>query len=262
MDFSNVLFSCSSWGYLMTEPKSKADREAGNLSESAKTHIVDIYVREKYNRKTDIHNKYLTKGLMVEEDAITLYSRVKKEFYKKNEDRLSNEFIKGTPDLFTGKEIKNATKIIDIKSSWDLFTFFRNVTKGISDIYYWQLQGYMALTGAKTSTLAFCLVDTPETLLMDEKKRLMWKMNVATELDPLYVEACAELDKSMRYDDIPMNERVLEFIIERNDEDIERGYERVKKARTYLTQLEISLCRDVLLADYDNQVKATIIQQA
>lgn len=238
IDFSKTLFRCSSLGHIMTPPKNKADKDAGNLSESAKTHLVDIFVSTKYNRQTDIQNRYVQKGLMVEEDSITLYSRVKKRYFKKNISHLNNDFIKGTPDLYTGTDIHHAETITDIKSSWDIYTFFRTRTKSINDDYYWQLQGYMALSGAKTSTLAYCLVNTPEVIINDEKRRLMYKMGVATDENGDFLQACEELDRLMRYDDIPMNERVIEFEIKRNDADIELLYKKVNKCREYLNTLE------------------------
>ena len=64
----------------MTEPKLKADKEAGNLSETSKSYLVEVYIKEMYDREADINSKYIAKGLMVEEDSITLYSRVKKSF--------------------------------------------------------------------------------------------------------------------------------------------------------------------------------------
>ena len=113
MDFSKILFRASGCGHLMTEPKSKADKDAGSLSEGAKTHLIDVYVANKYGRQDEINSKYIEKGLMVEEDGITHYSRVKKRFFKKNIDHLSNEFIKGTPDLFDGDDIRHAEIITD-----------------------------------------------------------------------------------------------------------------------------------------------------
>lgn len=83
----------------MTEPRSKSE----TISEGTKTHLADVFVSHKYGRNTNIENKYTIKGLQVEDDSITLYSRVKKHFYTKNQDHLSNAFIKGTPDLFKGK---------------------------------------------------------------------------------------------------------------------------------------------------------------
>lgn len=241
MDFSATLFRCSSLGYLMVEPKSKADKDAGNLSEGAKTHLIDVYVSAKYGRQTDIQNRYVNKGLMVEEDSITLYSRLKKTFFLKNEEHLFNSFIKGTPDMFTGKDIYHAETIIDVKSSWDIFTFFRTHTKGINSLYWWQLQGYMALTGATSANLAYCLINTPEMLINDEKRKLMYKMGCATTESDEFLMACAELEKAMIYDDVPMHERLIEFQIERDEDAIKSIYQKVQKGREYLNLLEDQL---------------------
>jgi len=229
MEASNIKFRCSSLGHLMTNSRSKTEK----LSESTKTHLVDVFVRAKYGRRTDIQNKYVAKGLMVEEDSITLFSRHEKTFFKKNEKQLKNNFISGTPDLFEGSDIANAKHIIDVKSSWDIFTFFRASSKKLNKLYYWQLQGYMALTGAQTSTLAYCLVNTPEILVNDEKRRLMWKMGLIDENED-FEEASKEIDRLSVYDDIPMAERIHQITIERNNEDIQSLYERIIECRKYM----------------------------
>lgn len=246
MDFSKTLFRASSIGHIMAEPKAKADKEAGNLSEGALTHLTDVFIRERYGRQTDISNKFIEKGLAVEEDSITLYSRVKKTFFQKNDDHLENEFVKGTPDLFTGESIFTADTIIDIKSSWDIFTYFRNFSKKVNPLYYWQLQTYMWLTGAKSSVLAYCLVNTPEMMIQDEQKKLFYKMACLTEENDLYREACAHIELAAIYDDVPLNERVLEFIIDRDDEAIGRIRDNVIKGRIYLMQLEEMISKNQL----------------
>lgn len=211
------------------------------LGDSCKAHLVDVYVSQKYGRQTEITNKYIEKGLKVEEDSITVYSRVNKTLYFKNEERLFNNYIQGCPDLFLSrtKSVKEADLIIDIKSSWDIFTFFRTKTKVINKMYYWQGQGYMALTGAKIFKLAYCLVNTPELMIMDEVRKLMWKMNVISEDDPLFIEAKFNLEKNMRYDDIPLEERVIEYIIERDDEAINNCYRKIELCREYLNKMDL-----------------------
>ena len=236
MDFSSTLFRCSSLGYIMTEARSKTEP----LSETTKTHLIDVYVANRYGRQEDIQNKYIEKGLAVEEDSITLYSRIKKEVFFKNEQHLSNSWIKGTPDLYTGANIYAADTITDIKSSWDIYTFMRVLTKEVNKQYYWQLQGYMDLTGARSATLAYCLVDTPQQLIEDEKRRLMWKMGCATDESPLFIQACEELQRSMTFGDIALHERLIEFKIERNDADIMRMHQRVEACRQWLNEFEIS----------------------
>lgn len=234
MNFQSTRFRCSSLGHIMTEARSKSE----TLSETAKTHLIDVYVANRYGRQDDIQNKYIEKGLAVEEDSITLYSRIKGQIYFKNENHLSNAWIKGTPDLYVGDSIVNATHIIDIKSSWDIYTFMRVLTKEVNKHYYWQLQGYMDLTGATNATLAYCLVDTPQQLIEDEKRRLMWKMGCATDESPLFIEACEALQSSMTFGDIPLHERLIEFPIMRNDADIQRMHARVEECRNWLDAFE------------------------
>lgn len=261
MDFSNILFRCSSLGHIMTDPKSGT-----GLSETAKGHLVDVYVSNKYQRHDDIQNKYIEKGNAVEEDSITLLSRLKKKFYQKNEEHLNNQWIKGTPDLFEGKSIFEADVITDAKSSWDIYTFHRVLSKGINKLYYWQLQGYMDLSGAKSANLSYCLVNTPSNLIDGEKRKLMWQMGI---IDPtgneLYKEACREIEKNFIYDyetfirhnpgydlsftkeewnelglDIPMEERLIEFTVERNEVDIMKLHSRVEQCRIWLNEFEQS----------------------
>lgn len=233
MNADNIKFRCSSLGSIMTEAK---DKSKGLLGETCKKHLVEVFINEKYGREKDITTNAMLKGLMVEEDAITLYSRLRKTNFRKNKETLENDFIKGTPDLFDGDFIEAAKSIIDIKSSYDIFTFFNNTAKSVNAIYYWQMQGYMALTGATQARLVYCLINTPDSLINDEKRRLQWKMNVIDDANSDFQEASEKLNRNMIYDDIPIQERVLETIIDRDEEAIERIYERVQKCRDYMNQ--------------------------
>lgn len=219
----------------MTEPRS-----GGGLSETTKNHCIDLFVASKYNRHTDIFNKYVNKGLLVEEDSITLYSLMKKKFLKKNSERIFNEYINGEPDLFKGKSISNADEIIDIKSSWDLYTFNRAKFGKLNMHYYWQMQGYMWLTNAKKATLAYCLINTPYQIILDEKRKLMWKMGVATDEDEDYLKASLELEFNMTFDDIDKSERVNEIVIDRDDNAIESIKNRVIECRKFVNEKILS----------------------
>lgn len=220
-----ILFRCSSLGKIMTEPRSKSEV----ISETCKGHLIEVFVKEHYGREKDIQNRYTTKGLCVEDDSIKLYSEYKQEGFEKNEERFKNRFIIGTPDIVL------SDKIIDIKSSWDIFTFLKN-KNSLNKDYYWQLQGYMALTDRKLATIAYCLIDTPDALVFDEKRRLQFKMGVIDDANPDFQEACSKIDLLSYYSDIPLQERVIEVPVERNDSDIEKIYQRVKDCRVYIDQ--------------------------
>lgn len=231
--FDNYKFHPSSLGLIMTESRTKEP-----LGETCKDHLMECYVREVYGREKDITNKYIEKGLLAEEDSITLYSTVTKTFYLKNKEQISNDYFIGTPDLYKGESILNATEVIDIKTSWDIFTFHQVLSKPIKKNYYWQLQAYMDLTGATVAKLVYCLVNTPFHLIEDEKKKALWKMGVIDpETDEKYLKVCEMIEKNSIFDDIPEQKRYIEFEIARNDEDIEKAQDRVELCREFLNEL-------------------------
>ena len=237
-DFSNIKIRCSSLGSLMTEPQSKTDKDAGNLSKTAQKHLIDIYIAEKYGRIRDIQTKQIAKGIEAEQASIELLSLYLKKPFNKNEERISNEYVSGLPDLYNGNDIKNTDLIIDIKSSYDLWTFMANVPDKLDSIYYWQLMGYMWLTGATNSYVAYCLVNTPDNIIQKEKYWMLQKMNVVSEESPEFIRESAKIEFNMTFDDISIAERVLLFPVKRNEDDILRIQNKVEKAREFLIELE------------------------
>jgi len=84
MKWNETHIRASSVGYLMTEPQSKADKEAGLLSKTAQKHLLDVYIAEKYGRRKDIQTKQMKKGIEVEQDSIDLLSMYLKMPFSKN----------------------------------------------------------------------------------------------------------------------------------------------------------------------------------
>lgn len=236
MNFNKTLIRSSSVGYLMTDPVTKADKEAGILSKTAKSHLIEIYIREKYGRTKDVQTKQMRKGIEVEDDAIALLAQSLGKSLIKNTERFTNEFIIGHPDVLDLTEA--GLKVWDVKSSYDLFTFLGNIPDKLNSQYYWQLQSYMWLTGATESCIAYCLINTPFGIIEQEKKSLLYKMNVISEESPEYVLEASKLELNMMFDDIDQKERLLLFPVQRNDEDIELIKEKVLKARLFLESIE------------------------
>jgi hypothetical protein len=232
MNWNDTHIRASSVGYLMTEPVTKADKEAGLLSKTAQKHLLDVYIAEKYGRKKDIQTKQMKKGIEVEQDSIDLLSMYLKMPFSKNDQRFTNDFITGFPDIIDND------RIIDIKSSYDLWTFIGNIPDKLDSLYYWQMQSYMWLTGAKSAVIAYCLVNTPESIIEQEKYYLLKKMDVATEESPEYIKEAIKIEFNMSFDDISIDERVLMFNVSRNEDDILRIQTKVEKAREFLKELE------------------------
>lgn len=213
-------------------------KEQEILSATCESFLIKTYALERYNRVKEIVTKQMYKGIECEDDSINLFCRMEGVIYEKNTKKLKNSFISGTPDLFDGESVENADRIIDIKSSWDIETFLKNIKAPLSQQYYWQLQGYMALSGAKTGTIAYCLVNTPDSIIEGEKFAMLRKMDVVTEEDARYKAEVIKIERNMRFDDIPPEEKILRIEVERNDEDIDKIYRKVEKCRQYLAEFQ------------------------
>jgi hypothetical protein len=252
MNADKILFRASSMGDIMT---GVAKGWSVEDSLTCKRKLVQIYRELTWQRRTDKGNKYTEKGNAVEEDSITLYSRLKKEVFKKNDIRLENDFFTGEVDLFKGEEIRKAEKTIDTKSCWD-WTTMPSICDTVDAGYEYQGLTYLDLTGANVHTVAYCLVNTPASLIMDEKKKLAWKMGVIDTEPQEYIDACIEIEKNHIYDmplflshhpyfelhckdwkyDVPMAERLYEIDVLRNNTKIQKMKDRVIECREWMNK--------------------------
>jgi hypothetical protein len=238
INWNEVKFRASSWGNLMTEPVTKADKEAGKLSLTCQKELLKIYAFEKYGRKTEILTKHMAKGVEAEESSITLFSRVEKTLYHKNEDQLENAFFCGHPDIFTGESISNAEIVWDIKTRWNMDSFLPKLMEEVDKAEELQLQVYFDLTGATSGGIANTLVSCPENLLMDEKRRLLYQMDVVSEESPAFLKAAAQLERNLTFDDIPIHERIIKQSVTRNEELIQKMKDKVPRLRNWLAEFD------------------------
>jgi hypothetical protein len=234
MDFSTIKFRASSWGNLLTEPVTKAAKEAGELSVTCQKELIKIYNQVVYGRKKDITTKQMDKGIICEPESIALISKVEGQIYYKNEDALENEWFCGHPDIFIGDNVQNALEVNDVKTSWEMDSFMPKLIEEPDKGYVAQLNCYYSLTGAQGGNLFYCLVSAPTNIVESEKKSLLWRMNVATELNPDYIQASQEMEKLMIFDDIDYRERVIKQSVPRNDELIEKMKSKVPVFRQWL----------------------------
>jgi hypothetical protein len=207
----------------------KANAEP-TLSATAKSYLKQLHAREVFGKTKELQGKYLDKGIMAEESAITLYSSVTNTLFIKNKERKSDAYLSG--------ECDNAQGIIrDIKCSWDLDTFPMHQGELDNMLYYWQLQGYMSLWNLEQAELVYCLVDTPDMLIDDEKRRALYRIN---EME-LPAELEAEIEASMRFSDIPEPLRVKVYRVSRDYKAIAALHAQIGIARAYLNQLSTDL---------------------
>jgi hypothetical protein len=222
---------CSQISQIMTEPKLKSDKEAGNLSETAKTYCQN-WVKEKlYMRFKEFSTKYTQKGLEVEGDAIKyIAEQLNLGLVFKNEERFENDWLVGTPDLII------ADAVIDNKSSWDCFTFPLFDTEP-EKAYWWQLQGYMALTGKQKAMLIYTLMDAPQWIIDSEVEKELRFNRI--NLDEVTWDVREQMSNKYRYQHLTHDLRLKIFEIKRDNEAIEKIYTQVQKCQKYIDFLTL-----------------------
>lgn len=215
---------CSQLGKIMTAPRSKSEM----LSQTAKTYIEELAKEHLFGIKKVFKSRYTDKGNEVEEKAIELTEDVLGfEFLTKNEDYYQNDYIKGTPDIIT------TSLVIDVKSSWsgDTFPFFESELPNKD--YYYQVMGYMWLTGKKNALISYCLINTPEEIVNDEIRRTAWGKY---EIEPSE-ETIRDVMALHSFDHIPKDRRVKAFHVEYNEGVVNEMKTRIEHCRTYFNEL-------------------------
>jgi len=167
----------------------------GGLSETAKSEMIKIAKEDFYGYSSQMTNKYVEKGIEVEDKSIELLSLVKFGQYTKNKVRVNNDFLTGECDI--NDEVND--EIIDIKSSWSLETFPALPNDINIKDYEMQLRGYMMLYNRSKASVCYCMVSTPEGLTMYENKLL----HEVEHIDPfarvtmLSIERDLEIEKQI-----------------------------------------------------------------
>jgi hypothetical protein len=212
----------------MVPPQGKEAKANGELSETAKGYLDELIIEKQYGRKKELYGKEITKGNECEGHAITVLSEAENDVFFKNQEQYENNWLTGCPDVI------GETTIYDTKVPWDIWNFHKAeppvLKTGKKTLYYWQLQAYMDLTGKEQAALVYCLLNTPEKLILRETQKFRYLCSTEEEVQ----EAIDQTVNNHNYDDLPKEDRIKIFRVGRNDEDIEALHKKVEKAREYV----------------------------
>jgi hypothetical protein len=215
---------CSAIGKIMTSPKSKGEL----LSQTTKTYLQELAIEEVFGIRKEFSSRYTDKGNEVEDLSIALCNDVLDiGFIYKNEEHFTNDWITGTPDVNTNEIL------LDVKSSYDATTFPFFDTKLINKSYFYQMQGYMWLTGKEESLLCYCLIDTPLQIVEDEIRREHWKASLIEE----DLDLRAFVQAKHTFGHIPKEKRLKTFKIAKDEKVIEEIKTRIELCREYYNDL-------------------------
>jgi hypothetical protein len=197
-------FRASSVGKLMAYP------DKNILPDGAVSYINELASQIILNWQPELDTFAVEKGKQCEDASIALLNSVTGKAYTKNSNRITTDLLTGEWDI----EDESESLIIDIKSAYSKKTFPIAIKDGDRKLYEWQLTAYMHLRNLDNSMLAYCLVDTPESLISKKDNEDWHKVS-----------------------HIPERYRVTTFDMERNKEKEEQLIARCKLAQKRLLEI-------------------------
>ncbi len=214
------------------------------LSDTCTSYLREIYQFHVYGKESTggaKRNMAVQKGNICENESILLASRFFNEDFEKNTERKNDKYKTGEADIVWRP--KRTT--IDIKSVWDmesLLTHIPNPDKPneilYDENYEWQGQCYNDLFDCDKHILSYVLVSMPEEYIIAEKKRLFYALNCVTEENPAFIKACDKLINDTTFDEIDIEQRIVNFTFERNPEQIKKLHSRWDDCRIWLEKFE------------------------
>lgn len=219
-----------------------AVREASKeviLSDTCIEYLMEVYAWETEGMiaisKESMNILTLSKGKRGEGEAGNLLTQADGIEYKVHKERISNDFLTGEIDLYTGVSVYAADSVVDIKNAIDYPTFLKNITVRLENGHEDQLRGYGDITKAKELHVAHALISLSETEIIDKQWELARKLGCATTESPEFIAEWPKWERSMRFDHMPAKKRTHKIGIEPFSEcERQKVYDRVKICRDWL----------------------------
>lgn len=279
MDFSKVKLNPSMLGAVMSEPKGaltdkmfdkleylkyKPERTPAQelerielqfrmdnydptaLSKGCMMYLVFLYQHLKYGAQFNIKGKKkgssftpFIKGSKTEKSAFELIKRVTGHNLYRPKARISNDYLRGQIDVADAKDIKDASKIIDIKNPFSQFNFMKIVgTKEIPRSDNFQVQGYLSIAEKDYGEVYYCLSDFTDDVIEEQRIQMMKIICPDGIITEQFEEQWAMAENSMRFGHIPDEERVIVFKVERDSKIIGKINEKVEFCREWMAEFE------------------------
>lgn len=277
MDFSTVRLNCSRLGAVMSEPKGALTDQMFDkleylksketltdkqnlerielqfrmdnydptvLSKGCMMYLVFLYSYMKYGSQkhkwsTGDIKPQLLRGTKMEKSSFEIIKRATGQNLYRYKSLLKNDFLKAQLDVINAKNPDDATKVIDIKTSYSQFDFMKVVNSDrILRSNNFQMQGYLGVTGKEYGEVYHVLADFTEEAILEQRNamhKILCPDGITTET---FLEEWAQVEESMRFSHIPDEERVIYYKVERDEKIIAKIYEKVEFCRTWLSEFE------------------------
>ena len=197
----------------------KMGHEPNKLSGTMEDALCKIFSYEIYGKSSlsggGLKPLTLDKGVLGENEAIKMLSRVDGVEYSKNEEMFTNRYLKGIPDIVIKKGA--AVKLVkDIKVVYDLPSFIELLHTSCDKDNSWQMTGFLDILKLKEGEICHCLVNMPEEMILAEINRITEKYKMLGYSDEQVDKKISELRHSMVYDEIPEHLRIYRYKVKSN----------------------------------------------
>lgn len=227
----------------------EAEKERFVVCKANESTLRKIYSREKYGKCIqNISKDYMPQmmnGTLSEGESLKLASEVLSIKLRTSKKVVTNEFLKGIMDAYTGRSINKAKHVVDIKTAANYETFLDmlDITQEKTK-YYWQVMGYLSITGAKSGSIIHTCVSYHPDIITQEINKYLLRirgLNIPKEKVDYRIE---KIRNNLTFDNIPKNERIIKITIDRNDDDIQLIHDKVIVFRKFLQEFD-EKCRSM-----------------
>jgi hypothetical protein len=211
------------------------------VSGSCESYLIPLYGYLRYGRRPQMKGDMpiqLIKGIKSEVRATEMVSRVTAQDLYRYKTKLNNSYLRGALDVLDAKEIEKSKIIVEVKNCSTLTSFLHAAKEPLPRKIFWQMQGYFAITGKENGIVYNCLVDMPDHVIAEQYDLLVKDLCPDGVITSLFEEEWAEKERGFRFNDIPEEERVMPFPIERDEKCIEKIYEKIDICREWLIKYD------------------------
>lgn len=229
-------------------------------SGSILSEMVMIYAYEMYGKgevaKGNDSPHQLEKANMAEPAAIEFLSKIDNEQYEKNDEKFTNKWFQGIPDVLVRSESGKIEKIIEVKTSYDLPSFILTKLRLEKSSNIFEVLGYMDVTGCKNAEIVHILVDMPEKIAKFEEKRLRERYELLEIAPDLVNDRILSRMNDMTYSEIPYELKYFRRPVTYNKYTLKTVKSRVTSSRKWALDIHESFTKnlvDLQETSYENQ---------
>ncbi len=220
----------------------KQDSTKIELSDTCKSYLRGLYLISKYGNRYSFLGKpsegisQMVRGVKQEDFALQMLSAFRGKKFFRNKGRLKNEYLIGSVDVFDNKEISKAKLVVELKTKATIPDFNKLIGTELDKEHKLQVQGYLSLTGKDLAEVVYCLVPPTESVIQ-EQKELFYNLDKNKKNNNVD-KNWAEIENNIRFNDIPLNEKIISFKSERDNKIIDQIHERVEICRDWILDFE------------------------